>query len=94
MYQDHDETVTQEYVAIVQDYDKNTRVATLQVKNHFVPNHDLEIFGPHIRSTIVHVGTVYDMDENILDVCNKPMQIVKTVWNGPIEKDAMIRKIR
>ena len=94
LYQDHDETVTQEYVAIVQDYDKNTSVATLQVKNHFVPNHDLEIFGPHIHSTIVHVGTVYDMDENILDVCNKPMQIVKTVWNGPIEKDAMIRKIR
>ncbi len=94
LYQDHDETVTQEYVAIVLDYDKNTNVATLQVKNHFVPNHDLEIFGPHIRSTIIHVGTVYDMDENILDVCNKPMQVVKTVWNGPIEKDAMIRKIR
>ncbi len=94
LYQDHDETVTQEYVAIVLDYDKNTNVATLQVKNHFVPNHDLEIFGPHIRSTIIHVGTVYDMEENILDVCNKPMQVVKTVWNGPIEKDAMIRKIR
>ncbi len=94
LYQDHDETVTQEYVAIVQDFDEDTNVATLQVKNHFVPNHDLEIFGPHIHSTIVHVGDVFDLDDQVLEVCNKPMQVVKTVWNGPIEKDAMIRKIR
>ncbi len=94
LYQDHDETVTQEYVAIVQDFDEDTNVAILQVKNHFVPNHDLEIFGPHIHSTIVHVGDVFDLDDQVLEVCNKPMQVVKTVWNGPIEKDAMIRKIR
>lgn len=94
LYQDHDETVTQEYVAIVQDFDEDTNVATLQVKNHFVPNHDLEIFGPHIHSTIVHVGDIFDLDDHVLEVCNKPMQVVKTVWNGPIEKNAMIRKIR
>ena len=94
LYQDHDETVTQEYVAIVQDYDKESQMATLQVKNHFMPNQDLEIFGPHILSTIVHVGDVYDSEENVLEVCNKPMQIVHTKWSGPIEVDAMIRKIR
>ncbi len=94
LYQDHDETVTQEYVAIVQDYDKESQMATLQVKNHFMPNQDLEIFGPHILSTIVHVGDVYDSEDNVLEVCNKPMQIVHTKWSGPIEVDAMIRKIR
>ena len=94
LYQDHDETVTQEYVAIVQDYDKESQMATLQVKNHFMPNQDLEIFGPHILSTIVHVDDVYDSEENVLEVCNKPMQIVHTKWSGPIEVDAMIRKIR
>ena len=94
LYQDHDETVTQEYVAIVQDYDKESQMATLQVKNHFMPNQDLEIFGPHILSTIVHVGDVYDSEDNVLEVCNKPMQIVHTKWSGPIEIDAMIRKIR
>ena len=94
LYQDHDETVTQEYVAIVLNFDEDTKMATLQVKNHFVPNNDLEIFGPHIHSTIVHVNDIYDLDGNILDVCNKPMQTVQTKWDGPIEKDAMIRKIR
>ena len=94
LYQDHDETVTQEYVAIVLDYDKESQMATLQVKNHFMPNQDLEIFGPHIQSTIVHVSDVYDSDKNVLEACNKPMQIVYTKWSGPIEADAMIRKIR
>ncbi|WP_302317639.1 U32 family peptidase C-terminal domain-containing protein, partial [Holdemanella biformis] len=94
LYQDHDETVTQEYVAIVLDYDKESQLATLQVKNHFMPNQDLEIFGPHIQSTIVHVSDVYDSDKNVLEACNKPMQIVYTKWSGPIEVDAMIRKIR
>ena len=37
---------------------------------------------------------MYDSEENVLEVCNKPMQIVHTKWSGPIEVDAMIRKIR
>ena len=94
LYQDHDEIVTQEYVAIVLDYDEDTQEATLQVKNHFMPNNDMEIFGPHISSTIVHVGDIYDEEEELVSVCNKPMQIVHTKWKGPIEKMAMIRKIR
>lgn len=94
LYQDHDETVTQEYVAIVLDHDPQTKMATLQVKNHFLPYQDLEIFGPHIQSTTVHVDAIYDQNDLELKVCNQPMQIVKTKWEGPIEKNAMIRKIR
>ena len=40
------------------------------------------------------IKDVYDEDENLCEVCNKPMQIVHTKWTGPIEKHAMIRKIR
>ena len=94
LYQDHDETVTQEYIAYVLDYDEYSHKATLQVKNHFVPNTVVEIFGPHIKSTRVQLQDVYDKDLNKLDVCNKPMEIVTTKWDGPIEKFAMIRKIR
>ena len=94
LYQDHDEIVTQEYVAIVLDYNETDKVATLQVKNHFIPNQEMEIFGPDIPSTIVAVGDIYNEENEKLDVCNRPMQIVHTVWNGPIEQHAMIRKIR
>jgi putative protease len=76
------------------DYDKDSQIATLQVKNKFEPNQDLEIFGPHIASTVVHMGDAIDKDGNILEVCNKPMEIITTKWTGPIEKNAMIRKLR
>ncbi|MDO4480985.1 MAG: hypothetical protein Q4B56_08005 [Erysipelotrichaceae bacterium] len=52
------------------------------------------MFGPHIVSTKVYIGSVYDDKDQLVDICNKPMQIVKTKWSGPIEKYAMIRKIR
>ena len=94
LYRDHDETVTQEYVAIVLDYDASSQIATLQVKNHFLPNQTLEIFGPNIASTLVEVKEIYDENDIPLAVCKQPMQIVKTKWEGPIEKNAMIRKIR
>lgn len=94
LYQDHDEIVTQEYVATVVGYDPETKLATLQVKNHFYPNQTLEIFGPHILSTKVAVQDVFDEEDNLLEVCNKPMQIVYTKWDGPIEVGAMVRKIR
>ena len=54
----------------------------------------LVIFGPNMASCIVAVGDIYNEDDEIMDVCNRPMQIVHTKWQGPIEKHAMIRKIR
>ncbi len=94
LYREHDETVTQEYVAFVMDYDPDTQTAVLQVKNKFEPNTNLEIFGPHISSTVVHMDDAFDKDGNRLEVCNKPMEIIHTKWSGPIEKNAMIRKLR
>lgn len=94
LYQDHDEIVTQEYVATVIDHDPETGIAKLQVRNHFYPHQTLEIFGPHILSTKVAVQDVFDEEDNLLEVCNKPMQIVYTKWDGPIEVGAMVRKIR
>ena len=92
LYQDHDEIVTQEYVAFVLEYNAEDKKALLQVKNKFFPNTQVEIFGPHIKSTPFQIGSIFDLDGNRLDVCNKPMQIVQTIWDGPIEKNAMIRK--
>ncbi|MBQ0064219.1 MAG: U32 family peptidase [Firmicutes bacterium] len=94
LYQDHDEIVTQEYVAYVLDYNEETGIAKIQVKNHFVPNNTFEIFGPNIESTNVYIGNMYDKDNELVEICKTPMQIVYTKWQGPIEKDAMIRKIR
>ena len=94
LYQDHDETVTQEYVAYVLDYDTESGIAKIQVKNHFTTQDHLEIFGPNTLPVLVDGNTFLDEDGNTLEVMNKPMQIVYSKWKGPIEKHAMIRKTR
>lgn len=93
LYRPHDETVTQEYIAQIVDFDENSDEVILQVKNKFSPNIDAEIFGPHIEPENIQIGEVRDMDGNLLEVCNRPMQLVKTSWKGPKEKEAMLRKL-
>ena len=92
LYQDHDETVTQEYVAYVKDVLEDKVV--LQVKNKFTMDDQLEIFGPHIKSTEIQLDWIYDTNDLELKVCNQPMQIIYTKWQGPKEVGAMIRKRR
>lgn len=92
LYQDHDETVTQEYVASVLAVDDDS--VLLQVKNKFTLDDELEIFGPHILSTDISLTGITDENDLPLVVCNKPMQKVKTYWQGPKEVGAMIRKRR
>ena len=92
LYQDHDETVTQEYVASVLAVDDDS--VLLQVKNKFTLDDELEIFGPHILSTDISLTGITDENDLPLVVCNKPMQKEKTYWQGPKEVGAMIRKRR
>ncbi len=92
LYQDHDETVTQEYVAYVKEVQDEKVI--LQVKNKFTIDDQLEIFGPHIHSTAIILDKIFDTNDLELKVCNQPMQMVYTTWDGPKEDGAMIRKRR
>ncbi|MGI6512697.1 MAG: peptidase U32 family protein [Catenisphaera adipataccumulans] len=92
LYQDHDETVTQEYVAYVIDCEPEQHRATIQVKNKFYKEEAFEIFGPSLYSTEGKMLKILDEDGNELTMCNRPMQVVHIRWEGPLEKNAMIRK--
>lgn len=85
--------VTQEYIAYVLDYDESEQMATLEVRNHFCGHIAAEVFGPHIAMREFQLEDLYDLDGNLLEVANKPMQIIKTHVSVPMEKDAMIRKV-
>lgn len=85
--------VTQEFIAYVLDYNEVTSIATLEVRNNFKGNTLAEVFGPHISMQEFMFEDLYDLDGNILDVANRPMQVIKTKVSIPMEKDAMIRKV-
>lgn len=85
--------VTQEFIAYVLDYDEDSEMATLEVRNNFRGNITAEVFGPHITATRFTLQELYDLDGNLMEVARTPMQKIKTHIPIRLEKDAMIRKV-
>ena len=84
--------VTQEYIAHVLSYDKETKMATIQVKNHFDMNIPVEIFGPKYTIPMT-MGDCFDEKGEKIEVANKPMQILTTRIDFEVKENDMIRKI-
>ncbi|MEE1465356.1 MAG: U32 family peptidase C-terminal domain-containing protein, partial [Clostridium sp.] len=77
----------------VLDYDEDSEMATLEVRNNFRGNITAEVFGPHITATRFTLQELYDLDGNLMEVARTPMQKIKTHIPIRLEKDAMIRKV-
>ncbi len=84
--------VTQEYIASVLEYDEQSQIALIQVKNHFEMKIEVEVFGPKYTKKMV-LNDCFDMDGNQIEVANKPMQLLRTKIPFKVEKYDMIRKI-
>lgn len=85
--------VTQEFIASVLDYDQETQMATILVRNNFKPGCQAEVFGPHITNEPLILDDCYDEDNEKIEVANKPMQILTTRIPFKVEKNDMIRKV-
>lgn len=84
--------VTQEYIASILSYDKESQMAVIQVKNHFDMNIPVEVFGPNYTRKMI-MNPCYDEDGEMVEVANKPMQILKTKIEFEVKENDMIRKI-
>ena len=84
--------VTHDFLAVVMGYDDKQKIATLQVRNHFVIGDEMEVFGPNITNQCFKVSEILDEKMNFIEVCNKPMQIVKVSIPFAVETGDMIRK--
>lgn len=91
LYRDHDETVTQEYVAeVIERLDENH--VRLRVRNKFAPHSSAEVFGPGTPSVPVEIGRIFDEEGTELEACNHPMDVVIAEYTGPAPEFGMIRK--
>ncbi|MCM1130932.1 MAG: U32 family peptidase [Anaeroplasma bactoclasticum] len=79
-----------DFVGIVLAYDKVTKKATIEQRNHFVPNSSLEVFGPH-HNDVIEIGEVFDKDNLSLDAARHPRQIVYFYTEYPLEKNDLLR---
>lgn len=79
-----------DFVGIVLNYDEETKMATIEQRNHFVPNSSLEVFGPN-HTAIISITKIYDKDHIALDAARHPRQIVYFYTDYPLEKDDLLR---
>ncbi len=84
--------VTHDFLALVLDYNSTEKVATLEVRNHFVKGEIMEVFGPKIFNECFIVDEIKNKENELIELCNKPMEIVKVKIPFAVEAGDMIRR--
>lgn len=92
LYNLRSEEPTKEFLGIVVDYDKDTHIATIEQRNYFKPNDEIELVGPRYQERFV-VGEIKDSDGNLLDAARHPKQILKIEIPFEVKPFDMVRKV-
>ncbi|MBB5324849.1 putative protease [Anoxybacillus tepidamans] len=92
MFGIHSKKTTYDFAGFVLDYDRETKIVTLQQRNFFKPGDTVEFFGPEIENFTQTVGTIWDEDGNELDAARHPLQIVKFKVEKEVFPYNMMRK--
>ena len=85
------EISNQDFLGLVLDYDESTKMATLEVRNYFESGYETEFFGPNHETFSYIVNTIYDDNNEKINVCNHPKSIVKLPVDARLEKNDMMR---
>ena len=85
------EVSNQDFLGLVLDYNESTKMATLEVRNYFESGYETEFFGPNHETFSYIVNTIYDDNNEKINVCNHPKSIVKLPVDARLEKNDMMR---
>ncbi len=94
LYNSRSENPTQDFVGIVLDYDDNTQMAKVEVRNFFLPHSKLEVFGPNLADTIIEIEECYNEDLEVIDACRHPKDIVFFKTSVKLSQYDMIRWVK
>ena len=85
------EVSNQDFLGIVLDYDEVNKIATIEQRNYFKKGDVVEIFGPNHETITYEFNSIYDEDNNIIDIVRHPRQIVKIKLDNRLDVYDMIR---
>ncbi len=93
LYNMRSENPTQEFVGLVLDYDETTFIATIEQRNYFIPEDELEVFSPNFAPLQFKVEEIKDIHDEVLDAARHPKQVLKIFVPFKVSKYDMLRKI-
>lgn len=80
-----------DFLGVVQDFDEETGIATIEQRNRFFPGEEIEIFGP--KGFVVEtIQDLTDLNGKELEVANVPKELVKIKINNKVEANYMLRR--
>lgn len=94
LYNIRTEKPTQEFLAIVLNYDELTQLATIEQRNYFMNNEEVEVYGPGFKHDYFTIKQIYDENMEELDVARHPRQILKVKIPFKVEPFDIVRKVR
>jgi len=94
LYHVRTEKPTQEFIAIVHNYDELTKLATIEQRNYFTIGEDVEVYGPGFRKDYFTVEKIYTEDNQEIEVARHPRQILKVKVPFIVYPFDIIRKTR
>lgn len=81
-----------DFIGIVIDYDKETKIATIEQRNRVFKGEEVEIFGPAIKDFKQKIDYMTDDKGNDIETANKAKQIFKIKVNQDVEKGYFLRR--
>jgi putative protease len=87
-----DKAVQYDFVGLVTGYDEETGIATVQQRNYFKPDQEVEFFGPEGTAFKMTVQALWDEEGNELDAARHPLQPIRLRTERPVKPFDMMRK--
>ena len=94
IYEQDDKTSLQDFLGIVLDYDKETKLAKVYRKNYFKVDEEIEVFKYDDLNTKHIIKEIYDLEMNPVEIANKSDEILYIRIDDEIKKDYMIRRLK
>ena len=90
-YNGREEISNQDFLGIVLNYDKENKLATVEERNYFKKDDEVEIFGPNKEIISLKLNEIYDENDNLIEIVRHPRQVVKIRIDSQVEPYDLIR---
>ena len=90
-YTGRQELSNQDFLALILDYDKKTKLAKITQRNYFKVGDDVTIFTPDGKEISFIIEKLYDEKMNSVNVANHPEEILYLYVKEEVIKDSMMR---
>ena len=82
------------FVGLVQDYDRDTGIATVEQRNRMFVGDEIEVIGPHRQLFTQKIENMWNNQGEAIAAAPHPQQIVTIKMEAPVEKHDILRRER